>query len=270
MNIFPFIFMITMFFQACNNPQDQKSQQNTADKDTLQNVIQAEETIKSYPNIPKDLLLGKVNPRNRDSLFAKIPVPIANREDLYLRREALESYKEMRQAAKNDGIELTILSAFRSFTYQRWIWNSKFLGQRLSGGKNMAKQFPDPKDRVEGILKYSAMPGTSRHHWGTDIDINSLNSAYFKSEKGVKVYQWLQNNANSYGFFQTYTDNRKDGYQPEEWHWSYLPLAKSYLYNFDQKITYQDITGFEGSEYAEPLKVLERFVLDNINPESLP
>ncbi|MFO8087113.1 MAG: M15 family metallopeptidase [Bacteroidales bacterium] len=270
MNIIPFIFMLSLLFQACDNPQEEKSEQNTAGKDTLQNVNKVEEVVKSYPDISKDMLLGKIKPQNQDSLFAKIPVPMANRADLYLRREALQAFKEMRQAAKNDGIELTIISAFRSFTYQRWIWNSKFQGQRLSGGENMAKKYPDPKDRVEGILKYSAMPGTSRHHWGTDIDINSLNSAYFKTGKGAKVYQWLQQNAGSYGFFQTYTDNRKDGYQTEEWHWSYVPLAKSYLYNFSQKITYEDITGFEGSEHAGPLNVLERFVLKNINPKSLP
>ena len=52
------------------------------------------------------------------------------------------------------------------------------------------------------------MPSTSRHHWGTDIDLNSLNNSYFSSGKGLKEYDWLTTNANHYGFYQVYTDEK--------------------------------------------------------------
>ena len=52
------------------------------------------------------------------------------------------------------------------------------------------------------------MPATSRHHWGTDMDINSVEDDYFKDGKGKKVYRWLVENASKYGFCQVYSDKK--------------------------------------------------------------
>ncbi len=49
------------------------------------------------------------------------------------------------------------------------------------------------------------MPGTSRHHWGTEIDLNALNNKWFENGKGLKVYQLAYKNAAQYGFHQPYT-----------------------------------------------------------------
>lgn len=108
------------------------------------------------------------------------------------------------------------------------------------------------------------MPGTSRHHWGTDIDINSVNNSYFNSSKGIKVYNWLVDNAANYGFCQTYTpkgESRENGYEEEKWHWSYMPLAKDYMELFKNEVTYSDLKGFAGDETAEKLKVIENYVM---------
>lgn len=106
------------------------------------------------------------------------------------------------------------------------------------------------------------MPSTSRHHWGTDMDLNSLNNSYFASGKGKKIYDWLTNNAYKYGFYQVYTDkvNGRTGYNLERWHWSYLPLASAYLEQYNTTINYSDIISFEGSDLAEEIKVIPEFV----------
>jgi hypothetical protein len=106
------------------------------------------------------------------------------------------------------------------------------------------------------------MHGTTRHHWGTDIDINSLENSYFKSGAGKKLYDWMLLHAAEYGFHQTYTDKSKGrtGYEEEKWHWSYLPLSGPFLEEYKKQISYTDITGFSGSQVAAELKVIETYV----------
>jgi len=115
------------------------------------------------------------------------------------------------------------------------------------------------------------MPGTSRHHWGTDVDINSVDRAYFESPLGRKVYAWLAANAGDYGFCQTYTPKGADrprGHEEEPWHWSYCPVAKNYLKQYVQKVTCADLRGFQGSDTATQLDVIANYVLA-INPQCL-
>jgi LAS superfamily LD-carboxypeptidase LdcB len=220
--------------------------------------------MQPLPEIPHNYLLGTIQPAT-DSLFVEIPLPLASRPGLYLRREAYAAFCAMRQDALQQGIQLTILSAFRSFETQQQIWDAKFNGTRTSDGKNMLTSFPDPRDRVEAILQYSAMPGTSRHHWGTDIDINSVNPHFFRTGKGKEVYMWLQENAHRYGFVQVYTPQRTDGHKNEPWHWSYLPLAQDFYRAYQATVTYDDIQGFAGAQFARELDVIKRFVVENIN-----
>ena len=82
-------------------------------------------------------------------------------------------------------------------------------------------EVPEPVERARMILTYSSMPGTSRHHWGTDMDLNKDNNGYFATGEGLKVYEWLQAHAHEYGFCQPYTPkgpNRPEGYNEEKWH----------------------------------------------------
>lgn len=106
------------------------------------------------------------------------------------------------------------------------------------------------------------MPATSRHHWGTDIDLISLNNSYFDKGKGKKEYEWLKMNANNFGFYQVYTNkkNGRTGYNLEKWHWSYLPLANEYLDYFNKYVTYDDIDGFMGAEISKRVNIIERYV----------
>lgn len=206
-------------------------------------------------------VLGKFEYTNHAD-FVLIPAAYSNKERMYLRKEVLDAFKIMRQAALKDGVNLTIISATRNFNHQKRIWESKWNGSRLVNGQNLATTLPDKAVRAKEILKYSSMPGTSRHHWGTDIDINSLNSSYFKSGKGKKEYEWLRDNAFEYGFCQVYSEkgtDRLNGYEEEEWHWSFMPLARTFLRYHQKHVTASDISGFDGSD-AMPLSEISKYV----------
>ena len=69
----------------------------------------------------------------------------------------------MKIAALNAGHDIEIVSAYRSYNRQRDIWNRKYLSNEIKGFS--------PVENINKIIEYSTLPGTSRHHWGTDIDI---------------------------------------------------------------------------------------------------
>jgi len=218
--------------------------------------------------ISVEYLTGKFNPA-KDKSFTECDLEYANRAGIFLQVETYKAFIKMFYAAKNDGVNLKIISGARNFNYQKSIWEQKWNGGRLVDGKNLANTVKDPAERATIILKYSSMPGTSRHHWGTDMDLNSMENKYFETAEGKKIYNWLDNNAAKYGFCQPFSalgEKRKNGYQEEKWHWSYLPLAKIFLKEYQKKVTYDQITGFAGSQTAKELSVIENYVM-SINKE---
>jgi zinc D-Ala-D-Ala carboxypeptidase len=204
--------------------------------------------------ITSAFLTGRFNPlQNTD--FVAVGKPYTSKTGMMMQLEAFEAFKKMFDAAKKDGISLNIISSTRNFDQQKAIWEGKWT--RFADTKA-------PVDRALRILEYSSMPGSSRHHWGTDIDLNDLNNPSFEG-KGVhaKVYQWLVIHGAEYGFGQPYTpidEARPYGYHEEKWHWSYLPLAKQYREKYVNTIKDEDINGFKGAETAIAIKVVERFV----------
>jgi LAS superfamily LD-carboxypeptidase LdcB len=76
----------------------------------------------------------------------------------------------LREAAAADGIDLTIVSSFRDFARQEAIWNAKYRGERPlldRQERELDAARLDVRERVDAILLWSALPGASRHHWGT-------------------------------------------------------------------------------------------------------
>lgn len=209
-------------------------------------------------------LMGRFNPKKKVG-FVKIPKKYANRSGMYLRKEALDAFITMYNAAKKDGVNLKILSATRNFSDQKRIWERKWLGKRrLSDGTNVAKDISDPKQKALKILEYSSMPSTSRHHWGTDIDLNSFNNKWFGHGKGLVLFQWLNANAAKYGFHRPYTAKNADrptGYNEEKWHWSYTPLSVPMTRDAKRVLRDQNITGFLGSETAVQIAVVKNYIL---------
>jgi LAS superfamily LD-carboxypeptidase LdcB len=206
----------------------------------------------------KDMLTGRFD-YTKESDFVLVNSKYCSRTS-YMQNEAYNKFIEMCKLAEKDGISLKIISGTRNFKEQVGIWNRKW--------EKFILQKKDSLETMKTILTYSSMPSTSRHHWGTDIDINSLENSYFESGKGLKEYNWLCENASKFGFCQVYTSKKnsnRTGYEMEKWHWSYLPVASKNLENFNKLIKYSDIKGFKGSNLAPKVKSIENYVngIDN-------
>lgn len=216
------------------------------------NVTSKTDTFPKYPKyLNKNYVLGKFDyTKNTD--FVVVPKKISNKK-IYVRKEVLTAFLKMQNEANKNNISFKVISGTRNFTHQKRIWNYKW--------NEKYKNIPVEK-RVLKILEFSAMPSTSRHHWGTDLDLNNLNNSYFSSGKGLKEYNWLIKNASKFGFYQVYTSkkNGRTGYNEEKWHWSYLPLSSIYLTFYNQKITNKDITNFKGEAFIGKIDVIKNFV----------
>lgn len=149
-------------------------------------------------------------------------------DDVQLQKEVFEAFEKMRAAAAKEGILIKGVSGYRSFERQKLIWERKYAEYTKAGHS--------PEKAVEMIIEYSTIPGTSRHHWGTDIDIIDGKA----NEKGdvlvaekfhgdgpfCKLKEWMDANANRFGFYLVYTnDPNRKGFKYEPWHYSYLPVS---------------------------------------------
>ena len=156
-----------------------------------------------------------------------------------LHNEVAGAYVALRAAAAVDGIDLLAFSGFRDFDRQLGIWNGKFRGERPMQdrvGRPLDVHTLTPAERVTAILWWSALPGASRHHWGTDFDVMDVAAlpAGYKLQVVPAEYQrggpferltnWLDAHMHAFGFYRPYTTDR-GGVSPEPWHLSYAPIA---------------------------------------------
>jgi len=213
-----------------------------------------------------DYITGHFDPATHPD-FEKIDIKYADREGLYLRKDTYQAFRRMYDSALVDGIRLQIRSATRNFNYQKGIWEAKWTGEKLiEGGEDLSATTPDPKERALKILRYSSMPGTSRHHWGTDIDLNSFENSWFDAGVGLDIYNWLKQHGSEFGFCQPYSAGRPTGYFEERWHWSYMPVSVELTALAEKELKNEMITGFKGSESAGLIDVVKKYVLE-INQE---
>lgn len=188
------------------------------------------DTTKADQMIPMTegkMISGRFDPATDSGFVAFIPGWSSKK--MFLRKEAFNAFLQMQDSASKDGVQLFIVSATRTFDHQRELWENKWMGKTIVGGHNLRLWLKDPVKRAKKILEYTAPPGYSRHHWGTDIDINSVEPDYFQTDEGINVYNWLVNHAGHFGFCQSYpaiNEKRPGGFNEEKWHWSYLPLSK--------------------------------------------
>jgi len=178
--------------------------------------------LHSFPNLALNLqdtktleLIGKGNP----TLFGK---------GFSMLKEPYDAFLKMKAAAAKDGIDMYVVSSYRSYAHQNRIWERKY--------KRYTKQGLAPMQVLKKIIEYSTIPGTSRHHWATDIDIIDKNSTYSgdvlvpKKFHGdgpfCKLREWMEKNANTFDFYIVYTDvNGRKGFNYEPWHYTYAPLS---------------------------------------------
>lgn len=153
--------------------------------------------------------------------------------------QAAAAFARMQQAAKQDGLTLKIISGFRSFERQAKIWYSKLAGERPVydlQGKLIDMNQLDVGEKLHAVLLYSALPGASRHHWGTDVDIYDAQAVpqnyqvqlqeaeYSAGGPFYPARQWLSLHAGRFGFFFPYQEYQ-GGVAAEPWHISYQPIS---------------------------------------------
>ncbi len=163
-------------------------------------------------------------------------------EDTGLRvhRDAAAALAALRAAAAAAGHDLAIASAFRDFARQRDLWNAKWRGERPVldvEGRPLDITVLPPPARVNAILAWSALPGGSRHHWGTDLDVwdraavppgyrlQLSTGEYAPGGPFAALTAWLDRHMRRFGFYRPYATG-VGGVRPEPWHLSFAPLAE--------------------------------------------
>lgn len=221
-------------------------------------------TMYGQTTIPEKELLGQGSPT------------LVEKDGYRLRPEAAQAFDAMKTAALKDGIDIKVVSSYRDYAHQNRIWERKYLRFRESG--------LTPMQAIEKIIEYSTIPGTSRHHWATDLDLIDgtpkvdddvlVPSKFHGTGPFCKFKDWMDIHANTFGFQLVYTDklNRK-GFKYEPWHYSYASLSKSYLpaYNaldIQQMLAAAKLMGSENFTDEFILKYLKENVND-INPSLL-
>jgi LAS superfamily LD-carboxypeptidase LdcB len=164
--------------------------------------------------------------------------------------DIFQPLQQLQKAASEQGFQLAIASAFRSFERQSLIWNSKANGQRPvldTNGKALDITKLTQDELLFALLRWSAIPGCSRHHWGTDLDIYDAAAvapnytvqltAEECAETGVfaKFHNWLDAffASNETGFFRPYAQDI-GGIAPERWHISHAPTAGKFSALLDE------------------------------------
>jgi LAS superfamily LD-carboxypeptidase LdcB len=204
-----------------------------------------------------------------------------NVKTLGIHQLMLNDYQALVQHAAKADIEIKIASGFRSFERQLLIWNNKFTGKTAikdSHGDSIDISQLSDIDIAKAILLFSALPGASRHHWGSDIDIYAPNLLgdtilqlepweYAPSGPMAKLSSWLTEYSGEYNFCFPY-DSYRGGIAEEPWHLSYIPLAKQYqsVLNVEllkQLLSKTDIAGKDA--IIEHLPVIFERYINNIN-----
>ena len=198
---------------------------------------------------------------------------------VFIHTKVIPMYQKLKFFAKSSGIELRIISAYRSFDIQLTIWNQKLSGSRpvlddLSRPVDISKM--DAWQRIRSVLRWTALPGTSRHHWGTDFDIYDasaipksysvklISSEYSSGGVFNRLDAWLDakdiaSDDIRAKFFRPYKKDR-GGIAPEPWHLSCKPIADIYYKKIDIGLLKQQISNSEIIERETILKRLEEIV----------
>lgn len=137
-----------------------------------------------------------------------------------IREIAYKDLKVMFDKAREDGINLNVISGYRTSEKQNTLFN------------NSVK-----KNGIEHALMYSAKMGHSEHQLGLAIDINTTQESF----KNTNEYKWLKNNSYKYGFIERYKENKENitGFAYEPWHYRYIGIDNATKV-FTENITYEE------------------------------
>jgi zinc D-Ala-D-Ala carboxypeptidase len=148
----------------------------------------------------------------KDLVYTKIPFIVAESERTELRKEAADAIEKLFLGAKEQGIHLLGVSAYRSHISQIALFNSYV-----------------KRDGYEKARTYSALPGTSEHETGLSIDVTEGDGRCSASDcfGYTKEAKWLQEHAAEYGYIIRYPNGKESitGYKYEPWHLRYVGKA---------------------------------------------
>lgn len=163
-------------------------------------IIEREDDILVLVNKNNKLTKSFVPPH-----LEKINIKYAN-NDKYLRKEARNAFEKLSKNAKKEKLNITAVSAYRSFDYQ----------------ENLFKKYVKNKGK-DYALKCSAKPGHSEHQTGLAVDVMGSNKDYNKFAE-TKEFLWMKENAHKYGFILRYPKGRENitGFKYEPWHYRYV------------------------------------------------
>lgn len=179
-------------------------------------------------------------------------LPTTHSNNHFLQLDALLAFQGLQNAADRAGFNLQPASSFRDFSRQQLIWNNKFLGLRKvhdDAGNPLDLSMLAPWEKAQAILRWSALPGASRHHWGTEIDIfdpdllpegQALQLEPWEYQQGgyfFELSEFLAENLAKFDFglpFLPQPEGKKIGLEP--WHISYLPLAQQAQQQFTPEV----------------------------------
>ena len=162
----------------------------------------------------------------------------------FLHKKVVAPFQQLKMECQKKGFYLSICSAWRSYDTQLSIWNNKALGktQLLDEYSNILDfKKLNKRELLFSILNWSMIPGFSRHHWGTEIDIFD-NNALPSNNYQIKLIDAEYNDNGIFGpisiyldelietkyidWFRPYSTNQ-NGVRPERWHLSYKPISQS-------------------------------------------
>lgn len=151
-----------------------------------------------------------------------IEVKAYTKANLLLKKEAYEHFIEMAKAIEKEHMQIRIVSAYRSFEYQKNLYN------------NYLKH-----DTIEMVDAYSARPGYSEHQTGLAVDIDNIQINYNKFHL-TNEFTWMKENAHKYGFILRYPLGKEKitGYKYEPWHYRYVGNIAEYIYQ--NNLTYDE------------------------------
>lgn len=170
-------------------------------------------------------------------------------QTLLVHKDVARNIKALVNAASKAGFQLEVASGFRDYARQQLIWNRKYSGDLPildNDSKPLLTDILSDDEKVLSILRWSALPGASRHHWGTDFDVYAVNELpedtklqlepwEYHSGHQSRFYLWLKSNLNKFGFFFPYAKDM-GGVAPEPWHISHIETSGKSLIDLSPKI----------------------------------
>jgi LAS superfamily LD-carboxypeptidase LdcB len=189
-------------------------------------------------------MINEIITGSTDTHLVRLDVNQVATENQFIHKQVSKPLIDLQLAGREAGFDIKICSAYRSFDRQLIIWNGKASGMRSvmdPFGRPINMQALDSWQKIQAILRWSALPGASRHHWGTDFDIydaNAMPEGYQiqltpEEVQGdglfAPMHDWLDDYLSSgqTDFYRPYEFDR-GGIAPERWHLSYRPLADKY------------------------------------------